>query len=167
MGYAFRQKRHHGILVDALRDGTSLPELLGLRVLARRSVTTVRELLPRLRRRDLMEYLGPGALEPVAELDLSLDPLEDVLDAAAGALGLASLVGGDRRTRLGRATLLQVPSSKDLESGVRHALALTASTTTRLRRMVVPTSLARAVRLQLGLRRWLREHGRRDEDSLG
>jgi hypothetical protein len=167
LGYAFRQKWHHGIQVDALRDGTSLPELLGLRVLTCSSVLLVRELLPRLRREDLLRYLGPPLLELAAGLDPERDPPAAVLDAAAGAFGLPDLEGRCERSRAARAALLQVPASAPLSTELQGRLALPRSSVWRARQQAVPASHDRAVRLQLGLRRWLREHGRRDEDSLG
>ena len=167
LGYAFRQKWHHGIQVDSLRDGTSLPELLGLRVLTGSGVLLVRELLPRLRREDLLRYLGPSQLEPAASLDPDRDPPGAVLDAAAGAFGLPGLGGRCERTRAARTALLSIPGPRPLTDEILERLSLPRTTAWRARQRQAPASHERAVRLQLGLRRWLREHGRRDEDSLG
>ncbi len=167
IGYAFRQKWHHGIQVDALRDGTSLPELLGLRLLAGPSLQRVRELLPRVSREELMRWLGPGSLEPALQIREDHHPPELLIDAVAGAFGLAGLSGGDAWTRRARATLLQLPLTRPLAIAVRDRLAISRSGAARLRGVPLPPSHPRAVKLQIGLRRWLEEHGRRDEDSLG
>jgi hypothetical protein len=167
LNYALRQRRHHGILVDALRDGTSLPELLGLRVLARGSVLRVRELLPRLTRETLAEHLGPRMLEPAGALELERDSIPDILDAAAGCVGLVDLGGVGSQSRGARAALLQLPADGPLRSELVQRMRLTRGTAWRLSTMPVPADHERALRLQLGLRRWLREHGQRDEDSLG
>ncbi len=167
VGYAFRQKWHHGIQVDALRDGTSLPELLGLRVLSASIVMRVRELLPRMRRQDLLQLLGLPALEAVDSLEPDLDSPGMVLDAAAGAFGLPALGGRSKDARSAAAALLRLPAPADLRRAFIAELSLDRSTVWRLGRASVPAEHLRALRLQLGLRRWLAEHGRRDEDSLG
>lgn len=85
--YAHRQDVRHAVGVDPARDGTSLPDLLGLRALGTSLVARVRVNLPRVRREDLVTSL-PVSLAENASFDI------DVLaDAAAAALALPDLSG--------------------------------------------------------------------------
>lgn len=86
--YVHRQDARHELELDRTRDGTSLPDLLGLRVLETSVIARVRAHLPRVRREDLVGQFPAGAFDGDAPLDL------DVLaDAAAAALALGDLRG--------------------------------------------------------------------------
>jgi hypothetical protein len=86
--YAHRQDTRHELDLDRAREGTSLPDLLGLRVLETSLIARVRRHLPRIRREQLVEQFFSGAFGVNTPLDL------DVLaDAAAAALALADLRG--------------------------------------------------------------------------
>ena len=86
--YAHRQDSRHELDLDRAREGTSLPDLLGLRVLDTSLIARVRAHLPRIRREDLVGQFPSGAFDMDAPIDL------DVLaDAAAAALALADLRG--------------------------------------------------------------------------
>jgi hypothetical protein len=87
--YAHRQDSRHEINLDRGREGTSLPDLLGLRVLETSLIARVRTQLPRIRRADLVGQFPAGAFDPTtAPPDLDL-----LADAAAAALALADLRG--------------------------------------------------------------------------
>ncbi len=86
--YAHRQDARHAVGLDPAREGTSLPDLLGLRALGTSLVARVRAHLPRVRREDLVAVLPPGAFAENESFEL------DVLaDAAAAALALPDVSG--------------------------------------------------------------------------
>lgn len=85
--YAHRQDSRHLLELDRAREGTSLPDLLGLRVLETSLIARVRAHLPRIRRADLIGQFHPEAFDVDALLDL------DVLADAAAALALVDLRG--------------------------------------------------------------------------
>ena len=90
---AHRQDSRHELDLDLAREGTSLPDLLGLRVVESSLIARVRAHLPRIRRDDLTRQFPPGAFEAVDNPgypDLDLDVLAD---AAAAVLALADLRG--------------------------------------------------------------------------
>lgn len=81
--YAHRQDSRHELELDRTRDGTSLPDLLGLRALDTSLITRVRTLLPRVRREDLVAHFPQCVFDENASLDI------DVLaESAAAALAL-------------------------------------------------------------------------------
>ncbi len=86
--YAHRQDARHAAGVDSAREGTSLPDLLGLRVLGTSLVARVRAHLPRVRREDLIAALPPDAIADNGSFELEVLP-----DAAAAALALPDLSG--------------------------------------------------------------------------
>jgi hypothetical protein len=53
--YVLRQDEHHGVDGDAFHDASSLPDLLGARVLGTWTAEAVRAALPRVRRDELTE----------------------------------------------------------------------------------------------------------------
>jgi hypothetical protein len=87
--YAHRQDSRHELELDGAREGTSLPDLLGLRVLDTSLIARVRAHLPRIRQEQLTRHFEPGAL------DMNTPPVDlDVLaDAAAAVLALTDLHG--------------------------------------------------------------------------
>jgi hypothetical protein len=84
--YAHRQDSRHLLDLDRAREGTSLPDLLGLRVLDTSLIARVRAHLPRIRREDLVSQFHPDAFDAEGPLDLDV-----VADAAAAALALVDL----------------------------------------------------------------------------
>lgn len=86
--YAQRQDSRHELALDPAREGTSLPDLLGLRILDTSLVARVRTHLPRVRRRELVAHFPEGAFDHAPSIDL------DVLaEAAAAAFALEDLRG--------------------------------------------------------------------------
>jgi hypothetical protein len=96
--YVHRQDLKHGVDQDPRREGTSLPDLLGLRVVAPWLVPRVRLTLPRLRGRDLLTELGVETLDERVVPGL-------LADAAAAALALPVLEGRATRVLLARRAL--------------------------------------------------------------
>jgi hypothetical protein len=86
--YAHRQDSRHALDLDRAREGTSLPDLLGLRVLDTSLIARVRAHLPRVRRESLVGQLPADAFDLAASLDLDL-----LANAAAAALALPDLRG--------------------------------------------------------------------------
>lgn len=143
--YSVRQMQRHGLALDPLRDGTSLPDLLGLRVLDPTLAARFATRLPRVTRDDLLALLGV-ALVP-GPIDLS--PLAD---AAAAALALPDLDGQDADRMNARRAAVHV----GLAAGLRHArigelLTTTVRTVQRLADGPPHLPLVRAVCLQLRL----------------
>lgn len=151
----FRKEQHHGIDLDPAHDGSSLPDLLGMRIIEGTSVVALRlrSLLPRLARATLFEWLGFDSLR-WGRPDLRL-----LADAAAAARGLPSLAGLSRahhEARLGAVHLFgQAPASD-----VGSLLGVGARTIERLRVQHVPPAVVTATARQLHLRTLLR---RREE----
>lgn len=80
--YVLGQARHHGTAADPCFETTSLPDLLGLRVLGGWLRPHVRRLLPRVDRAQLIDLLG---CDPwTAQVEPDLDELGDATAAAVG-----------------------------------------------------------------------------------
>lgn len=86
--YVHRQDARHELHLDHAREGTSLPDLLGLRVLDTSLIARVRTHLPRVRREDLVGQFPSGAFDKKTSIDLGV-----LADAAAAALALPALRG--------------------------------------------------------------------------
>jgi len=150
--YVLGQREHHGLGPDPFLDGTSLPDLLGLRVLEGNTLARVREHLPRLKRADLLAHIGRAALDPAPDTDLALLPGADLLDAAAASAGLPDLCGLDDVSVHARAALVQALTPSLGTRTIAELLGRDGSRVRRLRALPVPGPLARAVRLQAALR---------------
>jgi hypothetical protein len=146
--YCLSQRNRHGVQSDPFLDASSLPELLGARVLATGCQQRVRELLPRVTRAGLLRHLGPSELVVASQL---VSPL----DAAAGALGLADLDERPREAVVARAALVQLVGNEIRSPALAPALTRSASFVRRLRSYPVPEPVAQALRLQLDIRAWL------------
>lgn len=144
--YVLGQERHHGIDLDPFHDASNLPDLLGMRLLARHTLRTVRASLPRLRRADLLKPLGIAALP---EEPASYGPLAE---AAAAAGGLPTLTG--RSAEVVAARRAAVHTARDALSGAETArlLGLSERAITRLRGEETDKDLVLAVRRQLAVR---------------
>lgn len=132
---------------DPFHDASNLPDLLGLRVLGFYTARNVRERLPRIKRGDLLRHLG---VEDLSQDAFSVDHLVRATTAAAG---LDHLEGRDR-TSLWACTALVAVGGAELTS--RQLARLTGRSPRTIRRLRVATpdpGLARAIRLQMGLRR--------------
>lgn len=158
--YILRQDQRHGFVTDPLHDASLLPDLLGLRVLGREAVVRFREHLPRLGRTALLDMLGVRSLEPGG--DPSFLP-----DAAAAALGLASLADHRPDTVLARAALVHA-ADRMRHSEVADLLGgADRKTVRRLRARAVPSVLVQAVCLQAGLKEAIAARGAGHRPSSG
>jgi hypothetical protein len=144
IAYVHGQDQKHGADLDPFREGTSLHPLLGLRPDGVWIAERVRGTVPRVRREDLLAQLG------VAELGEARD-LPRLADAAAAAVGVASLVG--RQTEVVRGRLAAVHAMPDAATiDLARALGVTTRAIRQCRQEAPDPTLVRAVRLQLGLR---------------
>ena len=144
--YVFRQEEHHGTAFDLAHDGSSLPELLGLRQLDRSIAERVQRQLPRLTRSTLLDWLGAGDLEHAPS-----DP-HVYWEATAAALGLSSFVGTSRTHQAARraAAHLLVPSCG--AATVAEVLGISQRSLRRYRGQPVEPALLRAIDQQARLR---------------
>lgn len=144
--YSVRQQERHGVRLDLLRDGTSLPDVLGLRVLDPSLAARFGARLPRVTREDLLTLLG---VELVGG-PIDLGPLAD---AAAAAMALPDLDGRDPERMAAKRAAVQVGLAADLRvSQIAELLASPLRTVRRLAGAPARADLVRAVCLQLRLR---------------
>ncbi len=157
--YVLKQRNRHGVATDPCLDASSLPELLGMRVISSDTLRRVREHIPRLRRDELLAHLGPAALEPAGD-DLLQHLIAmgrgDLLrDAAAGAAGLPDLTGNRPRVVAARAALVRLLSRCCPARAVAEVVGCASPTIRRLRTTPRDERLERALRLQAAMRTWL------------
>jgi len=157
IGYVHRQDKKHKSDLDPLREGTSLHALLGLQPDGVWIAERVRKLAPRLQRSDLLDQLGARSLAEEVHLDT-------LADAAAGAVGVATLEG--RSEEAVRARLAAVHAAIEHPAvAVARALGVTDRAVRKLRAQEPEPAMVRAIRLQMGLRAALA--GKARVDFLG
>lgn len=143
--YVLQQEKHHGTDLDPAHDGSSLPDLLGLRVLGDGALfRRVRTHLPRLEAAEVRRW---GDLEEIERFPL--DP-RHLCEAAAGAFALRDVATNTPRSFLARcaaAHALPLPSGE-----LARWLGVDARSVRRLRLAPAPAPSIRAVDLQLRLR---------------
>lgn len=154
--YVHRNAEKHGVGNDPLHEASSLPGLLGLRLVPQAFIPRVRRLLPRVHRGQLLALLGVDALEPCVRIDL-------LADAAAGAVGLPAL---DRRAPSirARAAAIRLASPTVPIAAIADALDLTERAVRRLRavRPDPDPDLDRMIGLRMGHRSALGDRARLD-----
>lgn len=150
--YAHRQDARHDLHLDRARDGTSLPDLLGLRVLEMSLVARVRARLPRVRREELVAQFPPGAFDEPSVIELDM-----LADAAAAALALPDLRG--RSVDAGRARRAAVHaagpavSSKRLSDCLEIGVRAIQSLRTSARELPVIRAIEKQAQLRTALAR--------------
>ena len=150
--YLFKQEAHHRSDFDPAHDGSSLCELLGLRVGGSIMNARVRRTLPRLRREMLLEWLGVGALDS-ARVNPAL-----LCEAACAAFGLSSLEGEHPAQCQARRAAAHVGVLIAKPSKVGALLGCSARSIRRYRHEPVVAAERKAVELQLRLRTLLQRH---------
>lgn len=141
--YVLRQEMHHASDFDPAHDGSSLPELLGMRRIGGDAAARrVRLALPRLRFATILEWAGAPTLN--VALDWALLP-----EAAAAALGLPDLAGSSCAERQARCAASQLSASSSAQLAV--LLGVGRRAIQRFRHLERDATLLRAVELQL---RW-------------
>jgi hypothetical protein len=146
--YILNQQRHHGLECDLFQEGSNLPDLLGLRLLGRYTISNVRTLLPRIRPQHLLDYLGVRRLRPIAKPPQSQDML-----AKAGMMAgaIPALEGNHRDVVRVRRAIVALASSHISHPRLAEALCVTPRTIRRLQKAQVEPRLVQAIRLQLSL----------------
>ena len=146
--YAHRQDSRHELNLDRAREGTSLPDLLGLRALETSLIARVRAHLPRIRREDLVGQFPSGAFDVDEPLDL------DVLaDAAAAALALADLRGRSADVLRARRAAVHAAGPDVPSRRLSDYLGIGVRAVQHLRTQRREPSVVRAVEQQARLRR--------------
>lgn len=143
--YVLRQPERHGVQVDPFRESSNLPDLLGMRMLGAYAAPALRAVLPRLRRAELLEWLGVPDLRPTDS------PPEGVLEATLRATGLTALQGGGPRKCAARRAAARVLAAQRSARETSDLLGLPLRTVTRLRMTPAEPLLVHAIQLQLGL----------------
>ena len=149
--YVLRQDSHHGIASDPAHDGSSLPDVLGMRVLGTDHAQTVRMTLPRLDRRELAASLGI-TFAPADTLPPRLLPT-----SAAAAVGLADLKDRSKDAVLARRAAVHAAAELLSTSTLSDELRTSPRTIQRLREQDVDALVVRAVQLQWRFRASLLE----------
>lgn len=144
LGYVHRQDVHHGVEQDPRREGTSVPDLLGLRVVAPWLIPRARLALPRLRGRDLLAELR------LDRLDERVVP-DHLVGATCAALAIADLEGRSSDVLLGRRAAVRVATPELYDREIAALLGVDVRTVERARGAEVPPALLRAIRLQMDL----------------
>jgi len=149
--YVLTQNAHHGVDHDPLHESTNLCDLLDLRLTGQYTRTNVRRYLPRIRREQLLEWLGAPTLEPT---DL---PIDQVMDAALSASGLINLRGSCPEVVATRRAIAKIVGRRIPPGDLATLLGVSSRTAFRLLRDSPDPRLEHAIRLQLGLRKCLRQ----------
>ncbi len=144
--YVLTQHDHHGLQIDPHREGTNLPDLVGLRLVGTETHANVRRWLPRISRAELLGWLGAPRLKPAHE------PVGAAVEAGLAAACLGELHGSARPAQEVRRAVLEVMGRRVSVMELAAQLGVTERTVHRLRRRPVDPRLVEAVRLQLGLR---------------
>lgn len=143
--YILRQADRHGVEGDPRCEGSSLPDLLGLRLLGAYTAQNVRRWLPRLRQPELLECLA------VTEFAPADGQVEQVLPAALAAGCVADLRGRAAETVALRRAVVEVLGDRLRTPEVANMLGLSSRGVQLLRKKPVRSELVLAIRLQLGV----------------
>lgn len=145
--YVHRQDARHELGRDHPREGTSLPDLLGLRVLATSIIPRVRTHLPRVRYEDLAFAFPSVPLDQTLTIELSMLP-----DAAAAALALPELRGRSADVVRARHAAVHAAGHDIRAELVSDCLGITVRAVQGLRATPAEPLVVRAVERQIILR---------------
>jgi hypothetical protein len=145
--YVLRQQQRHQLLIDPLREASSLPDLLGARLLGRYTAANVRRALPRLSRQTLLRLLG------VETLVVRRGGPEDTLGAGLVAAGLSRLEGSGQEASSLRIALCELLGDQLTTNELALMLETSPRTVRRLRRRPADALLVHAIGLQVDLAR--------------
>lgn len=143
--YILAQADRHGVTSDPRREGSNLPDLLGLRLLGRYTRDNLERWLPRLGLPDFLEPLGVTVLAPARA------PVEDIIPATLAAGCRADLVGSSREVVALRRAAAEILADHLRTTAAAAMLGISPRGLQRLRERPIDTSLVRAIELQLGL----------------
>ncbi|MFZ5478571.1 MAG: hypothetical protein ACOZNI_17505 [Myxococcota bacterium] len=148
--YVHRQDAKHGVVTDPLRDGSSIPDLLGLRMLGTSLEERVVAHVPRATREALRRHLPVGPA-------VSVFAPHHLADSAAAVFALPDLRGNGPASVLARAAAVQIalPHLKTL--AIAELLGCSRTTVNALREREVPDEVIRATKRGIALRAALGE----------
>ncbi|MBW2736468.1 MAG: hypothetical protein JRH20_29120 [Deltaproteobacteria bacterium] len=144
--YILRQYAHHGVNWDPFMDASSLPDLLGMRLVGHYTAQHVRRLLPRVKREKLLGYLGISALDPTDA------PLDQLVNATCAAACLPTLTGKSRKQQRARTAAITAAGDKLKVNHLAALLGVHRRSVERSRQKHADLDLVAAIRLQLALR---------------
>lgn len=143
--YILKQDRRHGLSLDPLRDASNLPDLLGMRIVGQYTAARVRQHLPRIGRVKLLECLGVPSLMPAE------GPLEDLVPAAAAAIGRSGLTGCSADVVAARRAVIEIAGRELGCTKLSRLLSVHRCSVFRIMARPVDCKLVTAVRLQVAL----------------
>jgi hypothetical protein len=147
------QQDEHGSLSNSdFHDGTNLPDLIGMRVNGAYSRALLRDYLPRVSERALLERFR---VDWSREVDF--DPAL-LIEATLAATGGRSLKGRKKETLVARRAAAGVARLRMEAPELAQLFGIDVRTAFRLRSAKYDHELARAIELQLRFR-WLRSRG--------
>ncbi len=157
--YVLCQGQRHRLTNDPDREGTSLPDLLGMRNLSDGSAAVARRWMPRLTRGELLSWCG------VAETELHVPDfsLEDLRRAALAASARMRLEGTDRESVQIRCAIAHLCRERATVAELAGAFHVGERSVKRLRARAPEPGWVRAIRQQLA---W-RSRPRREEIPTG
>lgn len=150
--YVFTQEAHHGTSFDRAHDGSSLPEILGLRVETGQASRRVRRLLPRLTRESARAWLGIG------DFEATVPNLALLRGAAAAAFGLDYTGSDEPAQRVVRWVAAHVAAQLAPGTDIAALLDVSPRCVQRYLREAPAEKALRAVELQLRLRTFLQRN---------
>lgn len=139
--YVFDQERHHGVDIDPLHEASSLPDLVGLRVIGSATTALFRATMPRMSRAELLRYFGALPQSPIDTRCL--------LSATLAASGLSRL-GQDELSGVARCAAIHAVAGPTIE--LARLLGVDPSTVRRWRHVDPEPRLVAAIKLQLTYR---------------
>jgi len=153
--YILTQLTHYGVDAQpALWSGSCFQDLVGARQLAGLKLR-IREVLPRLRTRDMQAMVGldEAKLQPASNDAVRGAGAVRLVNAAAAALAVGPELRGNKPEVVqARRAAIQLASAVELSlSELAWALGLTQRAVLRLRKPAVPAATLTAVRLRLAL----------------
>jgi hypothetical protein len=143
--YILGQTRRHGVHSDPFCEASNLPDLLGLRLVGRHTIPLLKECLPRLGRRPLVDCLGVDELYPME------GPPEDLLQAALRAACIPDLEQRTNQALEARRAVARLAGHRISLTELGQLLGVCPVTACRLRSAPADPNLLRAIGLQLGL----------------
>lgn len=143
--YILRQRDHHKLAIDPLREATCLPDLLGLRPRGLFIAQAVKNHLPRVDRQRLLALYRVPSLEPAD------GPLERLVDAGLAAAALEDLRGKSPEVCAVRRSIVSIAGNRLASPTLKDMLQVSARTLRRIRTERPDPSYERALRLQLAL----------------
>jgi hypothetical protein len=146
--YILDQEPRHGLARDPYHEASNLSDLLRLRVLGAFTARHVRELLPRIKREDLLVHLGVTE----TEWQPASGPVELLVPSTMAAAGLVGFKR-DEESRRARRAALEVAGPAVPRKLLAAVLGIERTTLRRLAQREMDSRLVQAIRLQIGLRR--------------